>query len=67
MKKKKELSYDSALAELQELVGQLQEEVISMDDLSEKAKRAAELVKFCQDKLRKTEEELKGLFEDSTT
>ncbi len=64
MSKKKKLSYDSALAELQEIVGQLQEQVISMDDLSEKAKRAAELVKFCQEKLRKTEEDIKGLFEE---
>jgi len=64
MSKKKQLSYESALAELQEIVGQLQSEMVSVDHLSEKAKRAAELVKFCQEKLRKAEEEIKGLFED---
>ena len=65
MSKKKKLTYDSALAELQQIVSQLQEEMISLDDLSARAKRAAELVKFCQEQLRKTEEEVKGLFEDA--
>ena len=63
MAMKNELTYDNALAELQMIVSQLQEEVVSVDDLSMKAKRAAELVKFCQEKLRRTEEDLKGLFE----
>ena len=62
MSKKKELTYDKALAELQNIVNELQEDMVSMDALSEKAKRAAELVEFCQEKLRKTEDELKGLF-----
>ncbi len=60
---KKEISYESAMRELQEIVSQLQEEVVSMDELSEKVKRAAELIAFCKDKLRKTEEEVNGLFD----
>lgn len=64
MSKKKELNYDKALSELQEIVAELQEEMVSVEDLSNKSKRAAELVKFCQEKLRKTEEELKGLFDN---
>ncbi len=63
MSKKKELTYDAALAELQGIVTQLQEDVVSIDDLSEKAKRAAWLVKYCQERLRNIEEELGGLFE----
>lgn len=63
MAKQKKLTYESAVEELQLIVNQLQEEAVSVDDLSEKVKRAAELVKFCQEKLRRTEEELGGLFE----
>ena len=58
MAKKKELNYDSAMQELQGIVNQLQEETIGVDELSEKVKRAGELVKFCQEKLRQTEEEV---------
>ena len=64
MSKKKELTYESALQELQTIVNELQEGMVSMDDLSEKAKRAADLVKFCQEKMRKTEDDIKGLFDN---
>ncbi len=57
------ISYESALSELQELVTDLQGEAVSIDDLSAKAKRAAELIKFCREKLRHTDQELKGLFD----
>ena len=62
MAKTKKLTYESAMEELQTIVNQLQEEAVNVDELSAKVKRAAELVKFCQEKLRSTEEELGGLF-----
>jgi exodeoxyribonuclease VII small subunit len=63
-KEKENLSYDKALKELKMIVGQLQEEAVSIDDLSNKAKRAAELIKYCREKLRRTEGDLKSLFEE---
>jgi exodeoxyribonuclease VII small subunit len=45
-------TYESAYTELQQIVDALQNDAISIDDLSEKVKRASELVAFCQDKLR---------------
>ena len=63
-KEKENLSYDKALKELKMIVGQLQEEAVSVDDLSNKAKRAAELIKYCREKLRRTEGDLKSLFEE---
>jgi exodeoxyribonuclease VII small subunit len=48
-------TYESAYNELQQIVSALQNDAISIDDLSEKVKRASELVAFCQDKLRNTE------------
>lgn len=65
MSKKRELTYDSALAELQEIVSQMQEDVVNVEELSEKAKRANELIKYCQKRLRKIEEEINGLFEEN--
>lgn len=59
---KKSSSYDEAIKELQTIVQQLQENKISMDDLSVKIKRAALLIEYCQRKLRTTEEDIQGLF-----
>lgn len=50
------------MAELQQIVQELQEQAVNMDELSEKVKRSAELLTFCREKLRKTEAETQGLF-----
>lgn len=52
------MNYQTALKELQEILDDLQEEAVSIDDLSEKVRRAAELIAFCQNKLRDTETEI---------
>jgi exodeoxyribonuclease VII small subunit len=62
-KTKAQPSYESALKELQDIVSQLQDDAIGMDELSEKIQRSAELIKFCREKLRRVEGEVKGLFE----
>jgi exodeoxyribonuclease VII small subunit len=46
------------MEELQAIISEIQEEKVSMDDLTEKVKKAAELIQFCKEKLRKTEAEL---------
>lgn len=63
MKKNAELpvSYESAWAELQSIVQELQSETVSVDELSEKLERAAVLANFCRERLRKTEEQLETL------
>jgi exodeoxyribonuclease VII small subunit len=61
-KQKTKLTYEAALQELQTIVAQLQEEAVSMDDLSEKVSRATELLNFCRERLRLTEEQVEGLF-----
>ncbi len=62
---KSKITYESAMKELQEIVEQLQAEAISMDNLTEKVQRAAVLVQFCKEKLRNTEQEIQGLFDES--
>lgn len=55
------LTYDTALRELQNIVNALQEDALGIDELSTQVKRAAVLIQFCKEKLRSTEEEVKGL------
>jgi exodeoxyribonuclease VII small subunit len=59
----KKATYESALAEIQNIVNDLQEETVSMDDLSKKVARAAELIQFCREKLRATETQVNSVFE----
>ena len=63
---KKIVNYQSAMEELQTIVAQLEANAIGIDELSEKVKRAAELVQFCQQKLRTTEKEMDNLFEETS-
>lgn len=53
--KDKKTTYDSAYAELQQIVMALQQNEIGIDKLAEKVQRANELVAFCQTKLREIE------------
>lgn len=62
--KKKELSYAAAMRELQDIVDALQDNSLGIDDLSDRLQRAAELITFCREKLRTTDEEIQGLFGD---
>jgi exodeoxyribonuclease VII small subunit len=64
MSKKAKLTYDAAMAELKEIVSSLQQELTGMDELSGKMQRAAELIRFCREKLRATEQEIEGCFEE---
>lgn len=58
MSKQEEISYTAAFEELKEIVDQLENDNISVDELTEKMKRATVLMKICRDKLTKTEEEV---------
>lgn len=58
MSKQEEISYTAAFEELKEIVDQLENDSISVDELTEKMKRATVLMKICRDKLTKTEEEV---------
>lgn len=57
------MTYEKALQELQQIIAQLQEDQVSIDELSQQSKRAAELIEYCRAKLRETEADIGGLFE----
>jgi len=52
------LNYTKAFEELQQIVQEIEQGEISVDELSQKVKRAATLIKFCKDKLSSTEEDV---------
>lgn len=53
-----DLTYDKAYQELKTISQQIENESITVDVLAQKVKRAAELIDFCQKKLKETETEL---------
>jgi exodeoxyribonuclease VII small subunit len=61
---KTKISYDDSFEELQEIMQELQEDEISVDELSGKVKRAAELLKMCNQILRDTEKNVGDLIKD---
>lgn len=63
-KNKEEQKYSEAIAELEEIVNGLEDEAISVDELSEKVRRASELIRFCRGRLFKTDEEVKGILKE---
>lgn len=55
------LTYESAYNELLEISREIESDTVSVDVLAERVKRAAELVAFCQQKLKATEEEVNNI------
>ncbi len=61
-------SYEAAVKELEEITEKIENQEISIDELSQTLERASELIRFCRKKLLKTEEEvnkLLGAFEEN--
>ena len=56
--------YTEAFAELQKIVAEIEAGQISVDELSEKVKRATELIKICKAKLTTTEESVNQILRD---
>jgi exodeoxyribonuclease VII small subunit len=55
---KNELLYTTAFEELQQIVRDMEAGEITVDELSVKVKRAAELIAICKNKLSNTEEDV---------
>ncbi|WP_163629721.1 exodeoxyribonuclease VII small subunit [Paludibacter sp. 221] len=59
-------SYTEAIEELEEILRSLEEsEEVNMDSISEKVKRASELIKFCNKKLHELDGELEKIISES--
>lgn len=62
---KKNISYDEAITELETIVAEMEDENISVDDLSARVKRATELIGICRKKLSATEEEVNKILREN--
>ncbi len=57
-------NYTKAFEELQTIVAEIEQGEISVDELSEKVKRAAQLIKVCKLKLTTTEEDVNRILKE---
>ncbi len=56
-------TYEAALGELEQLVGQLESGAMPLDQLLSGYQRGAQLLQFCRDKLQAVEDQIKVLDE----
>jgi exodeoxyribonuclease VII small subunit len=61
---KKEFSFSGAMIEIEDILKQIESGELDVDKLSVEVKRASELIRQCQKKLRTTEEEINNIFRD---
>ena len=58
------MNYTQAIEELEAIVQEIEDAEISVDELSEKVKRASELIRFCRITLNSTETEVQNILKD---
>lgn len=56
-----EISYQSAVSELEEILSEIESGEADVDVLSEKVKRALFLINYCRVRLKQTDDEVKKL------
>ena len=61
---KKEFSFNDAVLKIEEILRNIESGDLDVDKLSAEVKKASELIKLCQKKLRTTEEEINSIFKD---
>jgi len=61
---KKEFSFTNAVAEIEKILHKIESGDLDVDKLAMEVKRASELIKQCQKKLRTTEEEIESIFKE---
>jgi len=61
---KKEFSFNDAILRIEEILKNIESGELDVDKLSEEVRRASELIKQCQKKLRTTEDEINSIFKE---
>ena len=59
--KNEKMTYKEAVSEIDEILGKIENEELDVDELSQRVKRISHLIKFCQEKLHKTETEVENI------
>lgn len=60
---KKEQTYGEAMQELQDIMERIENEDLDVDILLEEVKKAANLIKFCKEKLYRTNDEIQKILD----
>lgn len=60
----KKLTYNQAVSEIEDILQRMENEELDVDELSAKVKRVSELVRFCRDKLKSTEDEVEKVLKE---
>jgi exodeoxyribonuclease VII small subunit len=61
---KKDFSFNDAVKEIEKILQNIESGNLDVDRLSDEVKRASDLIKQCQKKLRSTEDEINSIFKD---
>jgi len=64
MNTKKTVTYNEAMAEVEDILEKIENEELDVDDLAEKVKRVSVLLKICKDKLLKTNEQVEQILRE---
>jgi exodeoxyribonuclease VII small subunit len=60
-KRPKKLTFGEAVAEVERILADLEQDEVDIDRLSDEVKRAVELIQICREKLEKTDGEVRDL------
>ena len=60
----KKMTYRDAVTEIDQILEKIENEELDVDDLSEKVKRVSALIRFCKEKLHKTETEVENILKE---
>lgn len=58
-----QINYEEAMAELEQIVEQMEDGELNLDELTTKLKRAQLLIKQCNDRLTKTDAEIQKILQ----
>lgn len=58
-----QINYEEAMAELEQIVEQMEDGELNLDELTTKLKRAQQLIKTCNDRLTKTDAEIQKILQ----
>ena len=61
---KEKLTYKQASAELEAILSSLEKSDPDVDEMVQKVRRATQLIKFCRERLTRTDEELKKIYNE---
>lgn len=65
--KKNTITYESALAELEQILATIENGGVAIDNIAKMLKHAQELLTFCKKQLAQVEEEVNGLLEEDNS